>query len=140
MLHALEAQFSDTDTAYDEHGHKRWMLQTGGIARPPDADLRRIGGLRPIHRDPGKTAQGIEAAELRSLREKILALVPRSKIARIETDHEALLEAQGLAARPGPAAQLSPNRRHDFGHPEGLRAAADRLPLARVERTFRADH
>ena len=32
----------------------------------------------------------------------MLALVPRSKGARLETDHEALLEAQGLAACPGP--------------------------------------
>src|ERR1035437_550748 len=55
-----------------------------------------------------RNAQGIEAAELRRLREKILALVPRSKIARLETDHEALLEAQGLAARPGPAARIAP--------------------------------
>ncbi len=36
-----------------------------------------------------------ELADLdRRLREKILALVPRSRIARVETDHEALLEAQ----------------------------------------------
>jgi predicted DNA-binding transcriptional regulator YafY len=110
MLHALEAQFSDTDTAYDEHGHKRWMLQTGALR-----DLLTLTSdeLAALLLDLSieileKTAQGIEASELRSLREKILALVPRSKIARIETDHEALLEAQGLAARPGPAARLSP--------------------------------
>jgi predicted DNA-binding transcriptional regulator YafY len=34
--------------------------------------------------------------------------VPRNKIARVETDHEALLEAQGLASRPGPAARIAP--------------------------------
>ena len=33
------------------------------------------------------------------MREKILALVPRSKATRLATDHEALLEAQGLATR-----------------------------------------
>jgi predicted DNA-binding transcriptional regulator YafY len=48
----------------------------------------------------------IEADELSALREKILALVPRSKAARLETDHEALLEAQGLAARPGPRQRI----------------------------------
>src|SRR4051812_11592582 len=31
-------------------------------------------------------------------------MVPRHRIARIESDHEALLEAQGLLARPGPVA------------------------------------
>ena len=48
----------------------------------------------------------VEADDLLNLREKILALVPRSKAARIETDHEALLEAQGLAARPGPRQRI----------------------------------
>ena len=44
----------------------------------------------------------VEAEHLLKLREKILALVPRSKAVRLEADHEASLEAQGLAARPGP--------------------------------------
>ena len=107
MLHALEAQFSDTDTTYDEHGHKRWMLQTGALRDLLTLTSDELAALDLSIEILEKTAQGIEAAELRSLREKILALVPRSKIARIETDHEALLEAQGLAARPGPAARLS---------------------------------
>jgi len=49
-----------------------------------------------------RSGLAVEAEHLLKLREKILALVPRSKAARLETDHEALLEAQGLAARPGP--------------------------------------
>lgn len=55
-----------------------------------------------------RSALGVEATELRRLREKILALVPRGKIARVETDHEALLEAQGFASRPNPAARIAP--------------------------------
>lgn len=35
-----------------------------------------------------------------------MALVPRTKAVRLETDHEALLEAQGLAARPGPRQRI----------------------------------
>jgi predicted DNA-binding transcriptional regulator YafY len=48
----------------------------------------------------------VEAESLLGLREKILALVPRAQAARIETDLEALLEAQGLAARPGPRQRI----------------------------------
>ena len=48
----------------------------------------------------------MEAEDLLGLREKILALVPRSRVARIETDLDALLEAQGLAARPGPRQRI----------------------------------
>ena len=49
-----------------------------------------------------RSGLAVEADDLLNLREKVVALVPRSKAARLETDHEALLEAQGLAARPGP--------------------------------------
>jgi hypothetical protein len=44
----------------------------------------------------------IEAAALNRLKDKVLALVSRKSKARIETDHDALLEAQGFVARPGP--------------------------------------
>ena len=37
-----------------------------------------------------------------------MLLVPRSKAARLETDYEALLEAHGLAARPGPRPRTEP--------------------------------
>ena len=47
-----------------------------------------------------------EAASLLALREKIMGLVPRTRAVRLETDHEALLEAQGLAARPGPRQRI----------------------------------
>ena len=55
-----------------------------------------------------QSGQAIEAAQLTSLKAKILALVPRTKAARLETDYEALLEAQGFAARPGPRPRSDP--------------------------------
>jgi predicted DNA-binding transcriptional regulator YafY len=68
------------------------------------ASIREIGLVETLERN----SFIVEASELRSLREKILAPVPRSRVARLETDHEALLEAQGFAARPGPTARLAP--------------------------------
>lgn len=109
MLHALELQFQDTETSQDYEGRKRWRL--------PSAALRDLLTLTPDELAAldlaiaafSKTSRNIEVAALGSLREKIRALVPRHKIARLETDHEALLEAQGLAARPGPVAHISPD-------------------------------
>ena len=43
-----------------------------------------------------RTGHGLEARALRRLKDKVLALVPRNRMARIETDHDALLEAQGF--------------------------------------------
>jgi predicted DNA-binding transcriptional regulator YafY len=45
---------------------------------------------------------GHDPALLRKLKDKIMSLIPRARAARIETDHDALLEAQGFVARPGP--------------------------------------
>lgn len=106
MLHTLQARFPDTTTGLDETGRKRWRL--------PSAPLRDLLTLTPEElaaldlaaeklKRSGLTA---EADDLAGLREKILALVPRAKAARLETDHEALLEAQGLAARPGPRQRI----------------------------------
>lgn len=102
MLYVLENQFPDTETSLGDDGRKRWRL--------PSAPLRDLMTLSPEElavldfaiETLRRNGLAVEAQDLRGLREKILALVPRSKAARLETDHEILLEAQGLAARPGP--------------------------------------
>ena len=108
IMHALEAQFPDTESGFDEDGHKRWWLQTGALRDLLTLTSDELAALDLAIETLERNALGVEATELRRLREKILALVPRNKIARVETDHEALLEAQGLASRPGPAARIEP--------------------------------
>jgi len=108
IMHALEAQFPDTESGFDEDGHKRWRLQTGALRDLLTLTSDELAALDLAIETLERNALGVEASELRRLREKMLALVPRSKIARLETDHEALLEAQGLAARPGPSARIAP--------------------------------
>jgi predicted DNA-binding transcriptional regulator YafY len=102
MLRALENQFSETAVRIDGEGRRRWQLPSGAlrdlISLTPEELAAVDIGIETLKR----SGLAIEADELLSLREKIVALVPRSRVARIETDHEALLEAQGLAARPGP--------------------------------------
>jgi predicted DNA-binding transcriptional regulator YafY len=108
ILHALEAQFPDTESGFDDEGHKRWRLQTGALRDLLTLTSDELAALDLSIENLERSALGVEVVELRRLREKILALVPRNKIARVETDHEALLEAQGLASRPGPAARITP--------------------------------
>jgi predicted DNA-binding transcriptional regulator YafY len=109
IMHALEAQFPDTESRFDEDGHKRWRLQTGALRDLLTLTSDELAALDLSIETLERSALGVEATELRRLREKILALVPRNQIARVETDHEALLEAQGLASRPGPAARIAPD-------------------------------
>lgn len=106
MLVALERHFPNLTSSTDEYGQKRWRL--------PSAPLRDLLTLTPDELaalDLGIAALGdaSEAKLLGQLREKILALVPPKQSARIDTDHAALLEAQGLAARPGPFLASNPD-------------------------------
>ena len=107
LLHTLELQFPDAECGFDEDGRKRWKLRTGALRDLLTLSSDELAALDLSIETLKRNAQGVEAAQLEALREKIVALVPRGKLSRIETDHEALLEAQGLAARPGPSARLT---------------------------------
>ena len=106
MLRALEAQFTDTTTFTDEEGRKRWRLPSGALRDLMSLSAEELAALDMAVETMKRAGLSVEAGDLLNLREKILALVPRSKAARIETDHEALLVAQGLAARPGPRQRI----------------------------------
>jgi predicted DNA-binding transcriptional regulator YafY len=106
MLRALEAQFSDTTVSIDSEGHKRWHLPSGTLRDLVSLSPEELAALDIAVETLKRSSLVVEAEDLLALREKILALVPRSKVARLETDHEALLEAQGLAARPGPRQRI----------------------------------
>lgn len=102
MLHTLEARFPDTTTRVDDMGRKRWQLPSAPLRDLMTLTPEELAALDLAVETMKRSGLGEEADHLLTLREKIMALVPRAKVARLETDHEALLEAQGLAARPGP--------------------------------------
>lgn len=106
MLRVLESLFPDTAVAVDGDGRKRWRLPSGALRDLMTLTAEELAALDIGIETMKRSGLAVEAEDLLSLREKILALVPRSKAARIETDLEALLEAQGLAARPGPRQRI----------------------------------
>src|SRR5205085_7658280 len=78
IMHALEAQFPETESGFDEEGHKRWRLQTGALRDLLTLTSDELAALDLSIETLERNAQDVEATELRRLREKILALVPRS--------------------------------------------------------------
>ncbi len=106
MLRALESQFTDTRVTIGAEGRKRWHLPSGALRDLMSVSPEELAALDIAVETLKRSGLAVEAAGLLSLREKIMALVPRAKAARLETDHEALLEAQGLAARPGPRQRI----------------------------------
>jgi predicted DNA-binding transcriptional regulator YafY len=106
MLRVLEQQFPDTVVANDSDGRRRWRLPGGALRDLMTLSADELAALGLAAETMKRSGLTVEAESLNWLREKILALVPRSRVARIETDLEALLVAQGLAARPGPRQRI----------------------------------
>jgi predicted DNA-binding transcriptional regulator YafY len=106
MLRVLESVFPDTAVAKDSDGRKRWRLASGVLRDLMSLSPEELAALDLAAETMRRSGLAAEAEHLSALREKVLALVPRSRVARLETDLEALLEAQGLAARPGPRQRI----------------------------------
>jgi predicted DNA-binding transcriptional regulator YafY len=105
MFRILEHLFTDTETRFDEGGRKRWSLPPGAMKELDSVTSEEFAAL-----DLAITYLGdsFQATQLRALKEKIRRAVPRATVRRLEPDIEALLEAQGFAARPGPRPRAEP--------------------------------
>jgi predicted DNA-binding transcriptional regulator YafY len=102
MIVALETSFPDVVSRIDEEGRKRWRLEGGHFRDLMNLTSEELASVDLAIEQFEQAGMEIEAKELKRLKDKILALVPRQTKVRIETDHEALLEARGFIARPGP--------------------------------------
>ena len=105
MMRAIEQQFPEVQTSNDDQGHKRWRIGEitfKDLITVKAEELAALElGIKHLQRDGLK----LESHELEILRDKIKALIPRAKL-RIEADHDAILEAQGFVARPGPRPKM----------------------------------
>jgi predicted DNA-binding transcriptional regulator YafY len=108
MLHALEDVFPDAVTSKDAEGRKRWRLPPGALKELLTLSAEELAALGLGVESLSRSGLAVEAEHLQRLREKVLALVPIDRRKRLEPDLEALLEAQGLAARPGPREHIDP--------------------------------
>jgi len=99
---ALTDLFPETERWTDEESRPRWRLPTTSIVAflsPAPEELAVLArAIDKLEHDGAVN----EARTLRGLEEKVLANIPRGSRARIEVDEEALLQALGLARRPGP--------------------------------------
>jgi predicted DNA-binding transcriptional regulator YafY len=107
MVQALEECFPATCHSIGEDGRHYWQLPARAVAQllSPSADelVAIASGIAELERAGMRT----EAAQLKSVDQKVRALIPNERFARLEADEEALLEAMGYAARPGPRPALN---------------------------------
>jgi predicted DNA-binding transcriptional regulator YafY len=85
---------------------KRWHIPLGTLDRlasVPADELAILDSAVRLLEDQGRQ---LDAATLAGLSAKLRAVMPPEHARRVEPDVEALLEAEGLACRPGPRPRL----------------------------------
>lgn len=102
MIAALEEVFPATEHFIGDDGRHYWRVPARSVASllTPSADelVALAAGITQLERGDMLP----EAGELRNLERKVRALLPPESGSRLAVDEEALLEAMGFAARPGP--------------------------------------
>jgi predicted DNA-binding transcriptional regulator YafY len=109
MTSALSEAFPNSVTVEDDlDRQRRWILRETPLARmrlQGDVELEALDVAIARLRDSGDTRQ---AQALSGLRDRLLAALPAQEARRIEAEAEAILEAYGMAARPGPVVRVAP--------------------------------
>jgi len=102
MTVALEAAFPQTQAEDGEDRRRRWRIAARAVAPLLTPSAEELAALGTAIAELEASGSASEAISLRQLRQKVRALVPPEAGTRLSVDEEALLEAMGHAARPGP--------------------------------------
>lgn len=107
MRDAIRDAFPQTEELVEPGGRKRWRLPPGTAGRLADPTIDDISAL---HRGAELARQSGDfgtAKHLDILSDRLRAHLPGAKRTRLEPDIAALLEADGVALRPGPRERIS---------------------------------
>ena len=106
LMRSLEDRFPEVEIFNDDENRKRWRMPGGTVRDLVNitADELAAIDLGIVHLKHDGSV--VEAKALESLREKVISMIPRQRISRLETDHDAILEAQGFVARSGPRPRI----------------------------------
>ncbi|ATE64596.1 helix-turn-helix transcriptional regulator [Rhizorhabdus dicambivorans] len=102
MIAALQEAFPATEHHVADDGRHYWTLPARAIAPLLSPSADELVAMAAAITELERAGMGSEAGQLRTLSRKVRALVPPEKGTRLAVDEEALLEAMGYAARPGP--------------------------------------
>ena len=108
MISALEETFPATEHWVADDARHYWRLPSRAIAALLSPTADELAAMTAAIAELERSGLGSEASRLQSLDQKVRALVPPDAGTRLAVDEEALLEAMGFAARPGPRPTLNP--------------------------------
>lgn len=106
MRDAIRDAFPQTEEISEPGGRKRWRLPPGTAGRLADPTVDDIAALHRSAELARKSGDLVTATHLDTLSDRLRARLPGKTRARLEPDLAALLEADGVALRPGPRERI----------------------------------
>lgn len=106
MRDAIRDAFPQTEELAEPGGRKRWRLPPGTAGRLADPTVDDIAALHRGAELARQSGDLVTSDHLDSLSDRLRARLPGPKRARLEPDISALLEADGVALRPGPRERI----------------------------------
>lgn len=106
MRDAIRDAFPQTEELAEPGGRKRWRLPPGTAGRLADPTVDDIAGLHRGAELARQSGDLTTADQLDTLSDRLRARLPGPTRARLEPDIAALLEADGVALRPGPRERI----------------------------------
>ena len=106
MRDAVEWAFGPLEIADGGDNKRHWRLRSDALRRLAPLSTEELAELESAAETLERTGFEARAAALRELHTKLRAAQRTDSLARIEADIEALVQAEGLAMRPGPRPSL----------------------------------
>jgi predicted DNA-binding transcriptional regulator YafY len=106
MRDAIRDAFPQTEELIEPGGRKRWRLPPGTAGRLADPTVDDIAALHRGAELARQSGDLVTAQHLDTLSDRLRARLTSPKRARLEPDIAALLEADGVALRPGPRERI----------------------------------
>jgi predicted DNA-binding transcriptional regulator YafY len=104
---AIIRNYPQTEQIFDEERRPRWRIPSPHVGSSLSVSAEQIADLETTARYFRQRNLHAKAKSLENLANSIKASLPARQQARLEPDVEVLLEAEGLAMRPGPRPQIS---------------------------------
>jgi hypothetical protein len=106
MRDAVLRNFAQAEEVETDERVKRWRLPSGTLDRLINFTADELAALEGAIRLMDRDNREDEAASLTTLSGKLRALLRPEVARKVEPDLEAMLEAEGLAMRPGPRPRI----------------------------------
>ena len=106
MRNAVQEAFGVLELAKHDDNKNHWRLRSDALRRLVPLSAGELAELGSAAETLERTGFEARAAALRELHIKLRAAQRTDSLARIEADIEALVQAEGLAMRPGPRPSL----------------------------------